>query len=522
MAGVQARHAPLPARIGRHQIVGYIATGGMAELYLAREPSGRPVVIKRILPHLARQASFVSMFIDEARIGSMAKHPNLVEVFELGQVGTDLFLVMEYLVGENLSGLIRRLVKRRERIPYGLSAYLIAEVCDGLHAAHELTDKDGQHLELVHRDVSPQNIFITYGGDVKLLDFGVATAASRLTQTATGEVKGKYAYMSPEQCRGDDLDRRSDIFSLGTVLYELTTLRRLFKRPNELQVMKAVSEDPIPRPVREMSDYPQVLEDICVRALARDRRQRFANAAEMRDALLAATQQLGLDGGPHEAMAAKLARLFGDRVAQKRELLDRVRSGGDLEDLLKAEVDEGIEVPLVEHMTATPLSAVRPGAGLPPATSVIRSRRAARRTMLAALAVAVAAGSAIGVWLRTRGNTAAAAPAGSAQVEVGSAVEVTAPLDAAPSAVKLTVESQPAGAKVAIDGRERGVTPLDVDVPRGGQDVHVDLQQAGYLPAGQDFTPDRDQRLFFSLTRQPKQTTPVKKVTKTPGFHRFN
>jgi serine/threonine-protein kinase len=521
MAGVVATRAPLPSQIGRHQIVGYIATGGMAELYLAREPSGRPVVIKRILPHLARQTSFVSMFIDEARIGSMAKHPNLVEVFELGQVGTDLFLVMEYLVGENLSGLVRRLVKRRERMDYGLAAYLIAEVCDGLHAAHELKDKDGERLELVHRDVSPQNIFITYGGDVKLLDFGVATAASRLTQTATGEVKGKYAYMSPEQCRGDDLDRRSDIFSVGTVLYELTTLRRLFKRPNELQVMKAVSEGPIPRPTREVEDYPAALETICVRALARDRRQRFATAADMRDALLAAMPALGLDSDPHEVLASKLARLFGDRVAQKRELLDRVKSGGDLEDLLKAEVDEGIEVPLVENMTATPLSAVRTSATLPPPTNVIRRRRAGRRTMLAAFAVAIVAGASIGMWMRFR-NAPHPADAAAGKASSGVAAGSGTP-DTAPTTVKINVGTDPDGVKVVIDGVERGTTPVDVELPRGAQTVHLELQRPGYLPLGKDFTPDIDQRLFFSLTRQPKppNTQGGKKTTK-PGFHRFD
>src|SRR6476646_8612099 len=273
MAGTEARVAPLPDRIGRHQVVGYIATGGMAELFLGKETTGRPVVIKRILPHLPRQTSFVSMFIDEARIGSRAKHPNLVEVHELGQVGTDLFLVMEYLVGENLAGLVRRLTKRKERMSYSLSAYIISEVCGGLHFAHELKDDEsGNALELVHRDVSPQNVFVTYGGDVKLLDFGVATASQRLTQTASGEVKGKYAYMSPEQCRGEPLDRRSDIFSLGTVLYELTTQRRLFTRANERQVMEALCDEPIPRPQAEVDEYPKCLEAFCTRALARDRR----------------------------------------------------------------------------------------------------------------------------------------------------------------------------------------------------------------------------------------------------------
>jgi serine/threonine-protein kinase len=526
MAEVEARQAPLPPRIGRHQVVGYIATGGMAELFLGKEPSGRPVVIKRILPHLARQTTFVSMFIDEARIGSMTKHPNLVECYELGQVGTDLFLVMEYLVGENLAGLTRRLIKRKERMSFGLAAYIMAEVCDGLHAAHELTDDQGNRLELVHRDVSPQNIFITYGGDVKLLDFGVATAAYRLTQTATGEVKGKYAYMSPEQCHGDELDRRSDIFSLGTVLYELTTLRRLFKRPNELQVMKAVTEDPIPRPTREVEDYPPVLEDVCVKALARDPRQRFANAAEMRDALIAAMHQLGLGVDPHEALASKLARLFGDRVAQKRELLDRVRTGGDLEDLLKAEVDEAVEVPLVSHVTATPLSAVR--APVPPSeTAMIKSRRA-RTTMLAALAVAVVAGAAIGVWLRMRGQSATDVPDdAAAHVEV-TGVEAIEPPPAAPAptgdVVTIVVETNPSAIKISVAGEDRGQTPVTVKLPRGTQPVKVELRQPGYQPEVSDLVPDRDQRLYFSLTRLEHHGTPTtskKPPTTKQGFHKF-
>jgi serine/threonine-protein kinase len=492
----------------------------MAELFLGKEPSGKPVVIKRILPHLARQASFVSMFVDEARIGSMAKHPNLVEVHELGQVGTDLFLVMEYLVGENLAGLVRRLVKRKERMPPGLAAYVIAEVCDGLHAAHELNDEQGNRMELVHRDVSPQNIFITYGGDVKLLDFGVATAAYRLTQTATGEVKGKYAYMSPEQCRGDDLDRRSDIFSLGTVLYELTTLRRLFKRGNELQVMKAVTEEPIPRPTREIADYPPALEEICVRALARDPRRRFANAAEMRDALLNAMQQIGLDGDPHEALASKLARLFGDRVTQKRELLDRVRTGGDLEDLLKAEVDEMVEVPLVTNMTATPLSAVRTPLSLPDPTA-IRKARNGRRALIAALATAVAVGATAGGYMRLHHHAMAAAPDAGVQVQVAGVAPVDTP-DAASGEVTISVATDPAGVAVAIAGHDKGVTPVDIKLPRGTQALKLELKEPGFVNAAQDLVPDRDQRLYFAMTRQPKHVTPVKKPPKPPGFHRFD
>jgi len=268
----------VPERIGRHEVLAFLANGGMSEIFLGREPSGQPVVIKRILPHLTRQRGFVTMFLDEARIGSLLHHPNVVEVHELGQVGHDLFMVMELLEGESAAGLVRRLISRRERLGYGLAAHLVAEACAGLQAAHELRDEHGQPLGLVHRDVSPQNVFVTYGGVVKVLDFGIATATHRLTHTATGQLKGKFAYMSPEQCRGEKLDARSDIFSMGVVLHELLTQRRLFARANELLVLKAVCEDPLPRPSRDEPDCPPFLEDICLRALARDPAQRFASA----------------------------------------------------------------------------------------------------------------------------------------------------------------------------------------------------------------------------------------------------
>ena len=527
MAGAQARAAPLPTKIGRHAVVGYIATGGMAELFLGKEPTGRPVVIKRILPHLARQTSFVSMFIDEARIGSRAKHPNLVEVYELGQVGVDLFLVMEYLVGENLAGVVRRLTKRGERIPYGLCAWIIAEVCDGLHYAHELTDDAGNPLELVHRDVSPQNVFVTYGGDVKLLDFGVATAAHRLTQTASGEVKGKYAYMSPEQCRGEALDRRSDLFSLGTVLYELTTLRRLFKRSNELQVMKAITEEPIPRPTGEQEDYPACLEEICVRALARDPAQRYASAAQMRDDLLEAVKQLELPGDPHESIASKFARLFSDRMSQKRELLDRVRRGGDLTELLAPEVDEQVDVPIVSLAGATPLSRVR-AASQPVVPRSLRRRWA----FFAAFVAAILAGAGVGAYLRmqraqrTETKTQVATPAAvePEKVEVVEKSVADVPPPPAEQYIVISVDTDPDGVKVRVDGEERGPTPIDVRVKKGDKALKIELVQTGFATTSVQVVPDRDQRLYFAL--KEKKIVPVKKPVKKErepgGFRRFN
>src|SRR5262249_34122249 len=186
----------LPLRIGRYEIVAELASGGMAEILLARlvGPSGfeRPVVLKRILPHLAREPEFVHMFLDEARIVAGITHPNVVQVQELGKDGNELFLAMEYLEGETLWGLMRRLAVRGERLDTPLAVRVIVQACAGLHAAHELVDADGHPVNLVHRDVSPQNLFITYAGQVKLLDFGIAKAADRITRTETGVLKGKF------------------------------------------------------------------------------------------------------------------------------------------------------------------------------------------------------------------------------------------------------------------------------------------------------------------------------------------
>jgi serine/threonine-protein kinase len=531
MAGAEARVTPLPSKIGRHSVVGYIATGGMAELFLGQEPTGRPVVIKRILPHLARQTTFVSMFIDEARIGSRAKHPNLVEVYELGQVGFDLFLVMEYLVGENLAGLVRRLTKRGERLSYGLCAYIIAEVCDGLHFAHELADDDGNPLGLVHRDVSPQNVFVTYGGDVKLLDFGVATAAHRLTQTASGEVKGKYAYMSPEQCRGEPLDRRSDIFALGTVLYELATLRRLFKRPNELQVMRAITEEPIPRPTHELPDFPPALEAVCVRALARDPDDRYATAAEMREDLLKAMHTISHDGDPHEAIASKFARIFSDRMTQKRELLERVRRGGDLSELLVPEVDGEVDVPIINPNDATPLSDMR----RPTERVTRKTKRGRSYAFLIAFLLATIGGASVGAYLRmrerapTKSENLAVVPVptprggDAAQIDVATkSIEPPPPVD---EYIVISVDTDPAGVKVKVDGEERGTTPLDVRVKRAEQPLKVELAQAGFDTHKLDVVPDRDHRLYFSLMKQEKKIVPIKgpsRKERKPGFRRFD
>ncbi|MBA3455319.1 MAG: serine/threonine protein kinase [Deltaproteobacteria bacterium] len=524
MARGASNAAQLPAKIGRHEVLGHLADGGMAEIFLGKEPDGRPVVIKRIMPHLARQGTFVAMFIDEARIGSLVHHPNVVEVYELGQVGADLFMVMEYLAGESVLGLLRRMLARDEQLALALGAYIVAEACAGLHCAHQLADENGTPLGLVHRDISPSNLFVTYDGEVKVLDFGIATAAHRLTRTATGSIKGKFSYMSPEQCMGEPLDRRSDIFSLSVVLYELTTGRRLFKRPNELLVLKAVTEDPIPRPRRELPDYPEVLERIAMKGLSRERDRRHSSALELREELLAAMSILGFTGNPRDALVERMNALFSERVAEKRTLLRHLRAGTELGDMPAAEVDENVELPQMhEHVASARPSITR--------TATV-SRGVGSRTwvvVLVALLLLGVGGGAAWWWQQERGNPVAEAevPATLPAVVMKAEPAPTAP--AAPTRFVVRVESVPPGATVKIDGESLGAAPLDHTFEGAGRHL-LTLELGGYTSVTQELDIDRDQRVLVPLaavpTAPPKAKPAVKKKKpqqrKPDPFGRFD
>lgn len=430
-----------PQRLGRYEILGRLAAGGMAEVLLGRMrgPLGfeRPVAIKRILPHLAENRAFVDMFLDEARIAAGIRHARVAQVHELAELDGEYFLVMEYIEGESLGGLMRRLWLGGASLDRVLAAHIIAEVCAGLHAAHELTDLTGSGRQVIHRDVSPQNVMITYAGEVKILDFGIAKAADT-ARTQGGQVKGKCEYMSPEQCCGEPLDRRTDIFSLGVLLYELTLGRRLFKRASEMQVFHAICHEPIPRPTEVDPAYPDLLAAICDRALARAPRDRYATMLDMRRDLVAAIRRIrgGEQRDEEELLAGVMTRLFADRIRDKRDMLHRVQAGSPLVTIPVAEADIQVELPEVGHppdggpsrVSATTLSALR-----------ARMRRG-RGLLLSTAAVLGIVGLWIGGRLATRdtpadaepGSGTPAAPAPPATKPPGSA-GVTAPAPPAAS-----------------------------------------------------------------------------------------
>jgi serine/threonine protein kinase len=274
----------LPVHIGRYQLIGRLAKGGMADAYLALsgELSGLQtlVVVKRMLPHLSSSEQYVRMFFDEARISALLDHPNIPRIIEVGHDEDGYFLVMEAVPGKPLSAIMRRALRYKRPLGHPYSAFIVARAAAGLAYAHAVTGADGRSLNIVHRDVSPENILVSFDGAVKVIDFGIATADGRVSQTFVGGLKGKLEYMSPEQSMGAPADRRSDVFSLGIVLWEALAGRRLFRRETDLAVMRAISDEPIPRPSGALP-IPPPLAEIVMTALERAPEDRFQDAHEM-------------------------------------------------------------------------------------------------------------------------------------------------------------------------------------------------------------------------------------------------
>jgi serine/threonine-protein kinase len=316
-------------RFGRYTLIRKIAHGGMATLYLARldGPQGfeKFFALKKIHPHLAEEREFVEMFLDEARFASLIQHPNVVQIFELGEERGDYFFAMEYLEGESLAMVGKELDRRELPPPWPILAHIVARTATGLHAAHELRGVDGEPLGLVHRDVSPHNVLVTFDGVVKLVDFGIAKAAGRLSQTATGELKGKYAFMPPEALLGSRaMDRRSDIFSLGVVLFEITTLRRLFKDESDPATLDNVARCRVPLPSSFEPTYPRELEAIVLRALQKNPADRYRTAAELAADLDAYVEASG-ERVNSTSLGQWMSELFAEQASAKRRALELAR-----------------------------------------------------------------------------------------------------------------------------------------------------------------------------------------------------
>jgi tRNA A-37 threonylcarbamoyl transferase component Bud32 len=314
---------PTARRFGRYETIARIATGGMAEVYLARQTGplnfSKLVVIKTIHPHLAAERELVDMLLDEARIAAQLKHPHIVDIYDLGEEGDTYFIAMEYLAGASLADVLVA-GKQTERVGLFSMAALVAECADALHAAHTWSGYDGRPLGLVHRDVTPANIIVLYTGEVKLVDFGIAKARGRAVVTGTDHrLKGKIGYVAPEQLDGAEADPRCDVFSLGIVLWEALTYRRLFWAPTEAAVVRAITGGELVPPSRWNPQVPRELDDICLRALARRPGDRYQTARAMCDDLRALLRAASYHD--HErVISAYMVRTFADRAREHEAL----------------------------------------------------------------------------------------------------------------------------------------------------------------------------------------------------------
>jgi serine/threonine protein kinase len=308
-----------PVAFGKYELVSRLAAGGMAEIFLARTKSiqgfEKYLVIKRILGHRTQDPEFVRMFLDEARVAATLDHPNIVQIYDVGHVDNEYFIAMEYLRGHNLIEIVRagaKLGYAKPPLEHVIS--VMTQTCAGLHYAHDKRDFEGRSLEIVHRDVTPQNVVVSFDGSVKVVDFGIAKAATREVETLAGTLKGKIGYMSPEQCRGGGVDRRSDVFAAGIILFELTTGKRLYHERSDFDTLKKIIEGPVPSPRDLLPFYPAFLNAIVVRCLQKNPDDRYQSARDLHSDLDAFGRDNQLVTGT-VPLSQYMERIYADELA---------------------------------------------------------------------------------------------------------------------------------------------------------------------------------------------------------------
>lgn len=444
-------------QFGKYVLVGELGVGGMAEVFLAIQHGLqgflKVVTLKRVLPHLA-SPDFISMFIDEARLAARLEHPNIVKTFEFGENDGQYYTVMEYLAGEDLGSVMNRAAISKQPIPLNMAAMILSQLCAGLHFAHELTDTAGRPLGLVHRDVNPSNIIITYGGEVKIIDFGVAKFnKATQDQTQTGTIKGKLAYMSPEQILARGIDRRSDVFSLGVVLWELVAGCRLFARDTDAATLYAIMNDPIPRVRRHRPNVPEELEAIIATALSRTPADRYETAEDMQVAIdQFLTTQPKFDS---RALASTLESLFGSTRAEAKRSIAMTRALAKNVSLvmkLRSEVRDNLAKQLTARQQSKPAVEQR------------------TRTMAFAGAAAVVVLMLLGLgYLLMRNPSPDKVP----EVQVTQAT--------------LKIDSRPSGAAIFVRGEPTGrVTPSALTGLSPGE-VEIRVELPGHSPSARTF-----------------------------------
>jgi serine/threonine protein kinase len=483
-----------PAAFGPFVLLEKIAEGGMAVTWLARvrdDEPGAELVVKRILPRLSEDAELRALFLDEARVALRLNHPNVVRTFGFGDVDGEYWLAMEHIWGQDLRRTMERAQAVGKQLPVRLAVDLIARAARGLHHAHDLLDERGRPAGLVHRDISPPNVMLGFDGNVKLVDFGIARAEGHWLQARPGQLKGKFSYMSPEQVQGLEIDHRSDIFSLGILLYELTTRTRLFKADSDVQTIKLVSDAAVDPPQRLRADFPPRLSEILMRALAADPANRYATAAELADALELFLKETRQEVAP-TALAAFLREIFPDRIEDLNTLVGREYTGATRAPTLPAP-------PPVAPATAPKPTEDAPSKQRPSGSVVrvthevapgedddpfLRQQRGGRAILAVFAIVAIAVFAWVGWIALGRGISTSYMD----QVDIGIAREdfdaELPPPPEAPPTTTVSITSEPPGAWIVVNGiAARTQTPATVPLVIGAVNsvaLHLDGHETLY------------------------------------------
>jgi eukaryotic-like serine/threonine-protein kinase len=464
-----AAEETLPKQFGKYTLLKKLAAGGMAELFLAlhRSVGGfeKLVVIKRILPQMNQDAAFIDMLVHEARIAATLSHPNIVQTFDVGQVDGTFFIAMEHIHGEDIRSIVRGMKKKSvHEFPLSHALSIIIGLCAGLAYAHEKRTLDGKGLGIVHRDISPQNIVVTFTGDIKVVDFGVAKSLHFHDDSKGGQLKGKVPYMSPEQAAGKEIDHRSDIFAAGVILFELTTGRRLFKGGSEYETLKLICEKDYPLPSDVAHGYPLALERVVMKALAKDPAHRYQTAREMQGDLETFIRNERIPVSTVK-LASFMQMLFAEKVAEQDAMLSDVKALADLvaKDYNPDSAPLSSLLATGQHTAASTAGAV---ATIPP------EKKRSSGPLIAALLLLVAVVGGVGFYL-SRKPAAAPVPA--------PASTNTAAEDEKPSKGSLKITSEPAGAAIWINGDLREeVTPATIGNLPVGRDLQIKLSREGF------------------------------------------
>lgn len=505
--------------LGRYELLLPIAQGGMATVWAARQKGSRgfqkTVAIKTMLPALSEDEQFEKMFLDEAALAAKIHHPNVAEILDLGEQDDIIYLVMEWVDGEALSIVQKVAKKNQSQTPLRVATRIAMQACAGLHAAHELKDENEVPLQLVHRDVSPQNILVTYDGIVKLVDFGVAKAVGRASgETTAGQLKGKVPYMSPEQARGSNVDRRTDIFAMGIVLYKLTTGLHPFLGENDLVTMRNIISRPLLPPRVKTPSFPAELEQVLVKCLQKDPDKRYQTMSELAVALERALASMGV---AEDDIGGYVRTILGDRGAKRRaEIREAVRQADErfatgthpvavikpqvheaVSEIVLTQLNTGVKEELLpERMSpssvtgaptsvpsspaaAEPLGTTDQPVMAPAASAMEEPPQKKRRGGLIVAALVVAAGLLIGfVALRSSNNSSGTAAAPPTQTQTAAPAPTPVPTPSAvaeapsatPSASALNIASLPNAdddAKTKKGGQVAKATDKDKPAPSG-------------------------------------------------------